>query len=237
MAPRTLTRMRHASALVLIVIGLVATTGCDPRTLFYFLQPFEPTVPAKGPALKGKKVIILTRATSNSTGEFPSIDRELNREFSSLLRKNSKKVTFVESDKVQTWVEGHPDWTDPAEAARDHEADIAIFLELESFQIQSPGDLNVLQGHSKIHIKAVELKAAKNSKGKEIADKPKEAEEIYNDYQETEFPTRGPVPIDSAGGRESFKNKFLKVVAAEASWHFVDHAEGDDIQDVRFNKR
>ena len=237
MAPRTSTRMRHASALVLVLVGLAATTGCDPRTIMYFLQPFEPTVPAKGPSLKGKKVVILTRATSNAMMEFPSIDRELDREFSSLLRKNSKKVTFVEADKVHTWVEGHPDWTDPAECARDHEADVAIFLELESFQIQGQGDLNVLQGHSKIHIKAVELKAPKNSKGKEIPDKPKEAEEIYNDYQETEFPTRGPVPVESAGGRDSFKNKFLKVVAAEVSWHFVEHAPGDDIQDVRFNGR
>ncbi|ODT99222.1 MAG: hypothetical protein ABS79_04760 [Planctomycetes bacterium SCN 63-9] len=236
MAPRSSTWTRHALALVLIVGGLAATTGCDPRTIMYFLQPFEPTVPAKGPSLKGKKVVILTRATSTAQGEFPSIDNELEREFTTLLRKNSKKVTFVEAEKVHTWVEGHPDWTDPAEAARDHEADVAIFLEMEEFRLSHPGDLNMLQGRSKIHIKAYELKTAKNSKGKEDPEKPKESEEIWNDYQETEFPTRGPVPVESAGGRDSFKNRFLKVVAAEASWHFVDHAEGDDIQDVRFNK-
>ena len=236
MAPRTRTRMRHASALVLVVAALAATAGCDPRTIMYFLQPFEPTVPAKGPSLKGKKVVVLTRATSSAMGEFPSIDREIEREFLALLRKNGKKITFVEPDKVHTWVEGHPDWTDPTDAARDFEADVAIFLELEQFQIQAPGDLNLLQGHSKIHLKAIELKPAKNSKGREVADKPKESEEIWNDYQETEFPTRGHVPIESAGGRESFKNKFMKVVAAEASWHFVEHAEGDDIQDVRFSK-
>jgi len=229
--------MRHASALVLILGGLVAIAGCDPRTLVYFLQPFEPTVPAKGPSLKGKKVVILTRATANAQGEFPAIDRELDREFTSLLRKNSKKVTFVDAEKVHTWVEGHPDWTDPAEAARDFEADVAIFLELEDFRLHNQGDLALLQGHSKIHLKAYELKPATNSKGKEMPDEPKESEEIWNDYQETQFPSRGHVPIESAGGRESFKNKFLKVAAAEASWHFVDHNEGDDIQDVKFRKR
>ena len=34
----------------LALAGLFSLTGCDPRTLFYFLQPFEPTVPAPGPA-------------------------------------------------------------------------------------------------------------------------------------------------------------------------------------------
>ncbi len=152
MTPRTLGKMRHITASVLLVGGLVALVGCDPRPIFYFLQPFEPTIPAPGPSLQGKKVVVLTHATSGSQAEFPTLERDLNREFVANIKKKAKKITVVEPDKVATWVEGHPRWTDPADAARDFEADVVIFLEMEQFQIQAPGDLNVLQGSAKVHI-------------------------------------------------------------------------------------
>ena len=123
----------------------------------------------------------------------------------------------------------------PADIARDFEADLVIFMELEQFQIQNPGDLNVLQGSSKVHIKAVELTSAKNSKGKPIPDQPKESNTVYDDYQESVFPIRGPIEMGSGVGRSAFKTKFLQVVASECSWHFVEHTTGDAVQDVRFN--
>ena len=89
---------------------------------------------------------------------------------------------MVEPDKVATWVEAHPHWTDPADAARDFNADIAIFLEVEQFQIQSPGDLNMVHGESKVHIQVFEMQYPKNSKDKPIKDQPKEAHNIYDEY-------------------------------------------------------
>jgi hypothetical protein len=229
--------MRRVAASLLMFGGMIALLGCDPRPLFYFLQPFEPTIPAPGPSLKGKKVVVLTHATAASQAEFPGLEKDLSREFVGHLRKNVKKITLVEPEKVSTWVEGHPKWTDPSDAARDFEADIVIFLELEQFQIQAPGDLNVLQGSSKVHIQAFELTPPKNSKGRPIHDQPKESHSIYDDYQESSFPIRGPVPMDSGVGRGAFKNKFLQVTAAECSWHFVEHSQNDVIQDVKFNQR
>jgi hypothetical protein len=237
MTPRAPVRMRRAAASILLVGGLVALVGCDPRPLFYFLQPFEPTIPAPGPSLKGKKVVVLTHATSGSQAEFPGLERDLNREFVANLKKKVKKIKVVDPDKVATWVEGHPRWTDPADAARDFEADAVLFLEMEQFQIQNPGDLNVLQGSAKVHIQAFELSPPKNSKGKPIHDQPKESHSIYDDYQESTFPIRGPVPMDSGVGRAAFKNKFLQVVAGECTWHFVEHSQDDVIQDVKFNQR
>jgi len=101
MTPRTLDRMRHLAASVLLVGGLVALVGCDPRPFFYFLQPFEPTIPAPGPSLQGKKVVVLTHATSGSQAEFPTLERELNREFVANLRKKAKKITVVDPTSKQ----------------------------------------------------------------------------------------------------------------------------------------
>ncbi|WP_438269998.1 hypothetical protein [Paludisphaera mucosa] len=220
-----------------MAVGLLLTlAGCDPRTLFYFLQPFEPTIPAPGPSLKNKKVVVLASADEATLAKYPGLDRDLGRQFNSNLKKN-KKITTVDSEKVADWIQGHPGWSDPSEAARDFEADVVVVLEVEQFQTRHPGSLNVLEGTSKVHIQAFELKHPTNSKGKAIKDQEKESESIYDDYQETTFPIRGPIPMDSGVGESTFKSKLLQVVANECSWHFIEHSQEDIIQDVRFNGR
>jgi len=239
MTPRPHARMRRAAAAPLIVaVGLVALAGCDPRPLFYFLQPWEPTVaaPYKG-SLKGKRVVVLTHAAAGTQNDFLALDRDLAREFGNILREKVKKIDLVSQKKVWDWVDGHPNWTDPAEAAEAFEADLVIFLEIEAFQVQDPHSPGLLEGTAKTHIQAVSLDYPKNSKGKPITDQEKESKVVYDDYCDTTFPIRGPIPAESGTSRNAFKNKFLQVVAAEVSWHFVEHAPEDAIQDARVGTR
>ena len=170
MTPRPLARMRRtAAASLLLAAGLLIVAGCDPRPYFYFLQPFEPTVapPFKG-SFEKKRVVVLTHAVSGTQNDFLSLDRDLAREFGRLLREKVKKIDLVDQDKVWDWVEGHPNWTDPADAAKAFEADMVIFLEIESFQIQDPHSPGLLEGTARTHMQAVELDYPKNSKGKPI---------------------------------------------------------------------
>ncbi len=92
-----------------------------------------------------------------------------------------------------------------------------------------------MEGNSAIHIQVWELAYPKNSKDQEIKTQPKESSKIYEDQADTTFPIRGPIPKETGISPSSFKLKFLKLVATEISWHFCDHAPGDDIQDVKFN--
>jgi hypothetical protein len=236
MTPRLLAsaKVRLAAVIFLGGVSLIAMVGCDPRALAYFLQPFEPMIepPYKG-SFQGKKVVVLCHVMSDATGEFPSLEHDLSREFCSILRTKVKKINVVDSDKVATWVEAHPTSTDPADVANDFSADIVIDLEVEQFRLQAPGDLNLLHGESKVHIKAFEMKYPKNSKDKELKDQPKEADNIYDDYAETTFPNRGHLPIDSGQSRSKFQRTFLRIVAKELSWHFVEHAQDDVIQNSR----
>jgi hypothetical protein len=235
MTPRPHARTRRAAAsLTIAAVGLLALAGCDPRTLLYFLQPFEPTVPPPCHAkFKGKKVVILAHAVSGTQTDFQALDREIAREVGKLMTEKVKKVEVVPLDKVWAWMEGHPDWTDPAEAAKAFEADFAIFLEIEAFQVANPSSPGLLEGNAKTHIQAFELDYPKNSKGKPIKDQEKESKVIYDDYRDTTFPVRGPIPVESGVSKGAFKTKFLQVVAAEISWHFVEHSPEDDIQDGR----
>jgi hypothetical protein len=234
MTPRPLARTRRAAiGLTISAAGFLTLAGCDPRTLLYFLQPFEPTIAPEGPSLKGKKVVVLTHASSGTQSDFRSLDRELTRQFVMNLREKVKKIDVVDPQKVWDWVDAHPSWSEPSEAAEAFEADIVIFLEIEEFRITDPSSPGLFKGMSKIHIAVTELAHPKNSKGKPMTDKPKEANVIYDAVRDTEFPSRGPMPMEAGISRAGFKNKFLKLVAMEVSWHFVERAHGDDIQDTK----
>ncbi len=235
--PHARTLRIPAACTLVFALGLVALAGCDPRPLMYFLQPWEPTIPAPGPKLEEKRVVLLTHAVSGTDSDFVSLDHDIAREVGSILRAKVKKIDLVNQDKVWDWVTAHPNWTDPAEAAKAFEADMVIFLEIESFQLQDPHSPGLLEGEAKTHIQAISLDYPKNSKGKPIKDQPKESKVVYDDYRDTQFPTRGPIPVESGHSRGAFKTKFLQVAAAEISWHFVEHSPEDDIQDGRINNR
>lgn len=233
--PRAWTRRRVSAVLLLGIAGLACLPGCDPRTILYFLQPFEPTIAAPGPSLKGKKVVILTHVVPTAQTDYVSLDRELTREIVRIFREKVKKIEIVDQEKVWSWMEAHPSWSDPSEAAKAFEADIAIFLEIEQFTISNPNSPGMLEGIAKTNIQVIEMEYPKNTKGKRMTDQPKESNIVYTDVRDTTFPARGPIPSDTGVSKASFRQKFLKLAAAEVSWHFIEHAPGDDIQDVKFS--
>jgi hypothetical protein len=241
--PRPHARTRRAAAILTLTlgaaVGLATFAGCDPRTLAYFLQPNEPTIPPpkEAPSLEEKKVVVLTHTVSGAMGEFQSLDRDLTKKVVAIFREKVKKITVVEPDKVWNWVDDHPHWTDSEELAKAFDADLVIYLEVETFQLHNPGDIGVFQGTAKTHIIATEMVYPKNDRGKPDKKQPKEPKQAYDDFCDTIFPIRGPIQMDSGVSRGAFKSRFLQVVASEITWHFVGHAPEDDIQDVKFNGR
>ncbi len=237
MTPRPHASTRRAALATMMFAGasLLTLPGCDPRTMLYFLQPFDPTIPPPGPSLSGKKVVVVTHVQPGAGESYSDLSRDLTREFMSALRKNVKKIQLVDNDKVNAWMEAHPSWTDATEVGKDFEADIAIMLDVATFQAVDPKSPDLMEGTSNIHIHVWSYGHPKDSKGKEEKHEPKEWDQIYEEQADTSFPTRGPVPRDVGVSESSFKLKFLKLVANELSWHFVEHAPGDDIQDVKFN--
>ena len=195
-----------------------------------FLQPVEATIRPKGPSLENKRVVILCKATPGSLAEFPSLERDVPHKLAAILRKKVKKITVVDPDMVAGWVEAHPHGTAAGDAAYHFDADVAIRLEVEQFRTQTPGDPNMVHGEATVRITVFEMQHPKNSEDEPIKDEPKEAHEIYDEYAESNFPVRGPLPIDSGTSVARFKHTFLKLVAKELSWHFVEHTEEDSIQ-------
>lgn len=219
-----------------VFVGVVALTGCDPRQAMYFLQPFEPKIPAKCPSLKGKRVVILTSAAAGLRTDYLNVDREIAKKLAPILKENIKKIDLVETSKVAQWSEGKPNWTDPTEAANAFEADIVIALEIREFQVQDPSSPGLFQGRSNINIHVVELAHPKDDKKKPMTDQPKEANTIYDDDIATIYPTTSHVPQEASLNPSVFKNRFMEIVVKELSWAFVEHAPGDNIHSQRFNE-
>src|SRR4051794_30904686 len=167
MTPRPPARMRRA-AWLLAAVGLLTLAGCDPRSIFYSLQPFEPTIAPPGPSLKGKRVVLLSHAVSGTQADFPALDRDLTRGLAAILRQKVKKIDLVDPEKVRGWVDAHPSYSDPAEAGRAFDADAVVFLEIESFQIQDPSSPGLFEGKSKVHIQVHQLRVPKDAAGHPI---------------------------------------------------------------------
>ena len=226
--------LRAAALLLLAGPGLLTLAGCDPRMALYFLQPFEPTVAAAGPNLKGKRVVVISKAVSGALNDFATLDRELTRELVALLRAGVKKIDVVDPDKVYAWDQAHPSWTDAAELAVAFDADYVIYLEVGSFQIQNPSTPGMYQGQASVHIHVVEHTYPLDDRGHPQEDRPKESRVSYSNDKDSVFPQHNPIPASAEVSAAAFKNRFLKLVATELSWNFVSHAPGDDIQDVDF---
>jgi hypothetical protein len=237
MTPRPPHAWTRRAALASLFAGasLFTMPGCDPRTLIFFLQPYDPVVPAPGPSLKGKKVVVLVHVSPGAGSDYSDLTRELSREVTTELRKSVKKITVVAPEKVATWVEAHPTWTDPSEAAKALEADMALFLDVSKFDTEDPRSPGLMEGNSSIHIQLWEMAYPQNSRGYENKSQPKESTNVYNEQADTTFPVRGPIPKDTGISPSSFRIKFLKLAAKEITWHFVDHEPADDVQDVKFN--
>jgi hypothetical protein len=216
-------------------LSLAAITGCDPRQAMFFLQPFEPRLPADCPSLKGKRVVILTAAAGSVLNE-TGIERELANGLAKALRENVKKIDIVDNAKVAAWSQAKKTWTDPSEAAEAFEADTVIFLEIRNFEVDSPTSPELLQGRSTISIRVIDWDYPKDDKGKPINTRPKESTVIYDGDRETVFPTTGSIPLEAGVTRATFKNKFTKLVISELSWHFIGRATGDDVQDTRIRE-
>lgn len=231
--------VRRAVCGLAVLATSFTLAGCDPRQAMFFLQPFDPKIPppAGSPSLKGKRVVVLASAVAGTQNEYMGIDREIASELVKTLRKNIKRIDVVDPDKVYEWARSKPSLTDPADAAKAFEADMVITLEIQNFQVQNPRDLEMYQGKSNIHIRVTELAYPKDDRGRPLTDKPKESSVVYEDDRDTEFPVTGGIPMGAGVSKATFKNRFLKVVNEQLSWHFIEHAPGDNIQDTKFQER
>lgn len=233
--PRARTRRAAFGLMGLAAAGAITLAGCDPRTLAYFFGDGAPQIPGQAPSMEGKKVVILTTAAPTALADFQSIDRDLNRELTSIFRTGHKKIEIVDSKKVYDWVEAHPTWSDCGDIAKAFEADYVVFFEIQGFSVRDPRSPQMLEGNAEVNFRVTEYAHPKKDNGKPNTAAPKEVNQVFEDAVKTTFPKNAPIAIDTGISPFSFKTKFLKLVANEISWKFLGHNPSDEIApDQRF---
>lgn len=234
--PRSLARTLRPLAGAAVAAGALAVAGCNPQT-FFFLQPTNPTIARehKELDLRGKRVVILTHAAADVLLNSPAIDLEIAQRLGAILRDKVRKIDLVEIDKVRSWAEDHPSWTDPAEAAEKFEADVVIYLEFDRFSLEDWRSPGLFEGRSNVQIKVTEMAFPTDDRGHPNKAKPREPREVFTDTKETAYPKhQGGMPPSNEVSRSAFRAKFIKEVVKEISGCFVDREMGDDIQDTKF---
>ena len=151
------------------------------------------------------------------------------------MSKKIKKIELVPQSKVLAWIEDHPNWTSPAEAAESFNADAVVAVEIGHYSIENPKSPGLFSGAASVHVQVVEMLYPKDERGRPDKSKSKEPESSFEDSKEIRYPrVQGQMPVDGDVNRTSFKQKFLDEVTNEISWYFVNHTTGDTIQNTRF---
>jgi hypothetical protein len=230
-AKRRLTRRDLAwwSAAV-VLLGLVASIGCDPiQTASFFLYPSNPNnVDPKlcSLTIEGKESKVLILAAHDDLVpnlQFRDAHRELSRKLSQLLenrfKENSENVKIVSVSKVLNYMDNHPNWI--TESKRDlgkrFGADFVVFLGLGPITMFEKGSHETLyRGDVEIQISVYDMHQAE---GEEL---------IKEDVYKSTYPSTGP---EDAGGVSPmmFRLRFIDRVAKDLVQYLASHPSRDKV--------
>jgi hypothetical protein len=220
----TAARCKRWAAVILLL--LVATFGCNPLTMPFFLMggmdpKYEPDFRLANDKHE-VRVAILTYSPLEMRPELAGADREMTSLLAQHLQQeckaNKELVHIVSNSKLQRFKDEHPNWKSlsPGEIGKYFDADYVIDLEIDALTLYEQGSNNQLfRGRAEISVSVVEV--AK-----------RDEEPIFRKCYSCEYPrTRGPVPV-SDSNPQKFRLEFLTRVATDLSWLFTAHTVQDN---------
>jgi hypothetical protein len=213
-----------------VLLGLVASIGCDPiQTASFLLMPSNPNNEKPklcSLAIEGKesKVVILA-AHDDLVPNLPFRDahRDLSRKLSQLLenryKDNDEKIKIVSVSKVLTYMDNHPNWiTEPKRSlGKRFDADFVVFLGLGPMTMFEKGSHETLyRGDVEIQISVYDLR------------QPEGEELVKEDVYKSTYPSTGP---EDAGGVSPmmFRSRFIDRVAKDLVQYLASHPARDKV--------
>lgn len=206
------------------VMTVVAGLGCNPLTApFFFMYGVDSKEePEFRLASQDKnhevRVLILAYMAPDVQTDQLGIDRQLALEFSTQLEErckaNKEKVKVIPVHKVEKFKADHPGWKSMGmtEIGKYFEADYVLDVEVVSLGLYEPGSHKTLyKGYCKIDVSALDV------------NKPKDGPAWQRPIS-IQYPTsRGPIPVADDNNTESFRQMFVRRIAADLCWKFTAH--------------
>jgi hypothetical protein len=211
-----------------LLLGFIASIGCDPiSTMSFLLYPTnENTVKPKMCSLtipgKESKVLIVAAHDSLLPNQaFRDAHRDISRRLAQILEQrckdNNENVKIVSVTKILNYMDNHPGWI--AESKRElgkrFDADFVVFLDLGEMTMYEPGSHNTLyRGNVEIQLFVYDL------------NQPEGEEETHQDVFKCIYPISGPT---DAGDTSAvyFHMKFMDNIAKGLVQYFASSPSRD----------
>lgn len=198
--------------------------GCNYMLTLGYLIGGPPSIEPDFDALTGKsmsekdiKVAVVTYAPTNLKWDFPEIDKEVGKYVAYRLVENHIKV--INPDKIQEWLDKHPEWDKPEEIGRDFGCDYVIYIDMSLFSLYEENSTTLYRGRSESYISVFEM------------DEEGYGEKIYSKEVISKYPIRAPRST-SEMSLGVFKREYLGRLSKEMGWLFYEHYNGDNIPDA-----
>lgn len=198
-------RLRRLFAMA--VLGVMATAaGCQSGlfTAMYLINGTE--VKPQCEDLKGKKVVVVCRASSELEFANASVADELATAVGNLLSQHVKRIHLIPAREVERWADEN-EWEEFSEVGEALDAQMVVGLDLDQF--------GILEGQTVYQGSAIV--------GIHVFDMERDGGQVYSSNPpQTRWPPNSVVPVGNKQPVE-FRREFIQVLANEIGRHFYPH--------------
>jgi hypothetical protein len=199
-------------AVVGLLCGVAASSGCTQALLTgaYLVKGVE--TPAEFKELKGKKTAVVCRPLVELQYSSSSAAQRLATNVTVLLKSKIKKSELVSPAKIEQWADEH-EWQDFAEVGKAMKSDYVVGIEIEDFKLYQ--GQTIYQGRARVSVKVCDM-----AKGGEV---------VYEkNIPEIVYPPQGGVPT-SEKPEEEFRRQFIGVVSEQVGRLFYGYDYRRDV--------
>jgi hypothetical protein len=227
MKTRTSTPRRiRGTVLRLAVLGasLLSASGCNYFILLGYLIGGPPSIQPDFDKLtkesltdKGVKVAVVCFAPDEIRLNFLDVDKEIAKYVAHRLFNN--KITVVQPDRVQDWLDKHDDWDKPDEIGEVTGATHVIFIDVHKYNLFEENSHELYRGRAEILVSVFKMQ------------KGDQAEKIYTKELTSIYPLEQPRSTSEIS-YDRFKHQYLGRLSDEIGRLFYEYFNGDDMADV-----
>ena len=166
---------------------------------------------------KGVTVAVLCEAPLELQHDFGKVDREVAKYLTFRLREH--QVSSVHHERVQAWLDEHPEWDSPVELGEALGVTYVIHIEIEQHSLFEKNNQNLLRGRTEGLLSVYEMLPDGGGK------------RVYTRDIRTRHPRLAPRSTYNTTPA-NFKREYLSRLSDQLGWYFYEHHHGDDIPDA-----
>jgi hypothetical protein len=210
--------------LAVALTSVVSASGCNYFILLGYLIGGPPSIQPDFDKLtkesltdKGVKVAVVCFAPDEVRLNFIDVDKDIAKYIAHRLFQH--KITVVQPDRVQDWLDRHDDWDKPDEIGEATAATHVIFVDVHKYNLFEENSHELFRGRAEILVSVFKMQ------------KGDQSEKIYTKELTSLYPLSAP-RATSEISYDRFRRQYLGRLSEEVGRLFYEYFNGDDMADV-----